>query len=45
MIAVLAAAGTLNYTQSRNDKFAARARGFAVDPAESAAEVGAAKAS
>jgi len=45
MIAVLVAAGVLNYSQSRSDKFAARARGFAVDPAESAAEVGTAKAS
>jgi hypothetical protein len=45
MIAVLVAAGVLNYTQSRSDRFAAKARGFAVDPAESAAEVGTAKAS
>jgi urea transport system permease protein len=44
MIAVLVVAGILNYAQSRNDKFAAKSRGFAVDPAESAAEVGTAKA-
>lgn len=43
MIVLLIAAGALNYNQSRSDKLAAAARGFAVDPAESAAEVGVAK--
>jgi urea transport system permease protein len=44
MIVILIAAGLLNYTQSRSDKLAAKSRGFAVDPAESAAEVGVPKA-
>ncbi len=39
MILVLVTAGILNYVQAKNDKFAAKARGFAVDPAESTAEV------
>ena len=44
MILVLGTAGVLNYVHAHNDKFAAKARGFAVDPAESAAEVIGAKA-